>query len=125
MIKDHSWHFAKSFGDSVDRTHVLEVDQGVEVCVDESDEGLGWDVMAWVLIGQKSSDALEHEASFSGQEVERYNQSVFDTLFVVLHAWNQGCGLQEWSNVRAFIKEMAPAIDFELLVSLRPLGQGI
>ncbi len=81
--------------------------------------------MTWVFVGQESSNALEHEPCFSGQEVKWNNQGVLNTLLVVLHAWDECGGFQEWSNVRTLVKEMAPAIHFELLVSLRPLGQGV
>ncbi len=125
MIKNDSGHFAQTFWNTIDRAHVFQIYKCIKVSIDELDETFGGNVNAGVFVGQQSSDALEHEAGFSGQKVKWYNESVFDSFFVVLHAGDEGSGLKERSNAGAFAKEVASTIDFEFFVGLRALSQGI
>lgn len=104
---------------------MFQIDKCIKVSIDEPDETFGGNVSAGVFVGQQSSDTLEHEAGFSGQKVKWYNESVFDSFFVVLHAGDEGSGLEERSDAGAFAKEVAAAVDFEFCVGLRALSQGV
>jgi hypothetical protein len=49
---------------------VFQIYKCIKVSIDELDETFGGNVNAGVFVGQQSSDALEHEAGFSGQKVK-------------------------------------------------------
>jgi hypothetical protein len=49
---------------------VFQIDKCIKVSIDEPDETFGGNVSAGVFVGQQSSDTLEYEAGFSGQEVK-------------------------------------------------------
>ena len=51
---------------------MFEVDQGVEVGIDELDQGVDWKVLLAVGSGGDVTDALEDKACLAGQKVERY-----------------------------------------------------
>lgn len=101
---------------------MFEVDQSKEIGVDQSNQRIHRQIQLTMGRGSQVANALEDQPCLSSQHIERYNQSVLYSFFLVLHTSQQGCGFDEISHRFVehclILKEMSSAVHFIFFVCL-------